>query len=352
MQGLETQQRLTQRARNGRNAGSLYHRKSLTQEPDTRHVHQLRSTNPVFTSEGKNRLRAINEYLERIVFQNPHLTQEQKEQSMASFNNPYLTLEAKEKLIAEDTLNRQKMEEDFERRAKEPQAPPLFDIWLKYVQEQDRRDAERAALHGYIDYEQERQGLGIDKPPSPKKRSQKENALISETGAKLEQEVKSSGIDRIAQFIQQDMWIGKVPPVSIIKPDTRVLLAGTKEGTIIKNRSRHGFTLTYSYTHDAPVELSFGIGYFGQEDIIPEAQGEITAATFEQGVKAYYVQYTIIDEVTKQRTTTRMVIPFSYAARKEEFVQRLHTIAKALTPKEIYTERIRRLYPLPTQTAA
>lgn len=254
----------------------------------------------------------------------------------AWLHNPLLDQAAKERLKAYDEFMRQKMEEDRQMRANEPKGEPLLDIWRAYVQERQRHEREYAMLNGSADYTDQRRRslLVIHGAKEPRK---EDSTLIDTTMDNLTREVKRAEIDRIAESIRHEMWIGEIPPVSVIRPTHWVSLAVDKDRMIFRNHSRSGVTIAYAYDHINSIELSLGIGYFTEEEeFVPELRGRISEAKRDKGVKSYFVERTYMAEEHGQtiRKTEMYAIPLAFENSSNLFIDYLYQSAKLLSPAD------------------
>jgi len=174
---------------------------------------------------------------------------------------------------------------------------------------------------------------------------------------RLTQEVEAAGFSQIATFIQERMWYdGSSSPAATIERSGRLEVTTNADGTT-SDHSRLGVTVSYTYDkathaavrkgakekkpdtqHDADVleyAVSFGIGNFDREDILPEAQHLI--GNDVESAKCYYIQRVYYSKENGYRTEM-VAIPMGFEDSDKAFIMRLFE-ASDVTPAWLTNRR-------------
>ena len=281
--------------------------------------------------------------------------------------NPLLTAEARERLKAYDEQLERAGEEVQRRVDNAPKGKSYVEIEGKrytFVEayrviaaKMDRQEAEARArgepdpmrIAPFVSPQ-----LVHNDSLTPEQRRARTRFFMYEVDNHLIREVEDAQFDQLAAEIKNSTW--KNPRASVHLSGQ--IAAAIKDNGIIRNHSRHGVTL--SYTHDdigkpegkdkivtipQREELSFGIGYFDQTHIIPEAREMFTENELERGIKAYYVErsYTVEERGKAVRKTELVAIPLIYAAAQQKFIEHLYKGAKITSPETVIPQAQQRI---------
>ena len=267
----------------------------------------------------------------------------------------HLKQEAKIEIKAHGEFLDQKIQEERERRAKEPKADlGTFEEFLEYVALRERLERERIERgDAEIDYSQLpwRPQPQTYEDLSPEQKRYENFSTVRELHSDMAKEANEAGFDLIAQSIKKRVWKDK----PIISPAVTIqregdLKIGIKEDGSILNRSRFGVAISYDHDNRGVYtlqeeKLSFGIGYFGDRaQIIPEARELFSDEELQSGVKAYFVQrsYTAEEHGKLVRKTELVAIPLAYEDSQHTFIEHLYNSAKSLAPETVLPQSKKR----------